>query len=81
MAVVTTPIVDAPDVLLTETADDATGDLVEYKLVCTIPVHVTVYRKSGNPWRDAFVDPGTYTYEAGGPVRNISDLARIEVGW
>ena len=81
MAIVTDPLVIAPDVLLTVIADDVTDDLVQFDLVCTVPVHITVWRKSGNPWRDAWVDPGSYTYEAGGPVRNWDDLAAIEVGW
>ncbi len=81
MAIATSIILKAPGVLLTVTADDVTDDLERFDLVCTVPVHVTVWRKSGNPWRDAWVEAGSYTYEAGGPVRNWSDLAGIEVGW
>ena len=81
MAIVIEILVKAPDVLLTVTADDVTDDIERFDLVCTVPVHITVYRKSDNPWRDAWVEAGTYTYEAGGPVRNWSDLSRIEVGW
>ncbi len=81
MAIVTEPLAGGPDVLLTGTWDDVTDDIVQFDLVCTIPVHITVYRKSGNPWRNAWLDPGTYVYEVGGPVRNWDDLSRIEVGW
>ncbi len=81
MAIATSIILKAPGVLLTVTADDVTEDLERFDLVCTIPVHVTVYRKLGNPWRDAWVEAGSYTYEASGPVRNWDDLAGIEVGW
>ncbi len=81
MAIVTEPHFGAPGVVLTVTDDDVTDDIERFDLVCTIPVHLTVYRKSGNPWRDVWVEAGSYTYEAGGPVRNWSDLGRIEVGW
>ncbi len=83
MAVITTTIVKSGDdlVLLTVTFDDVTNDLVQYDLVCTVPTHITAYRKTGNPWRDATVDPGSYVYPAGGPVQDLNDLSRIEVGW
>ncbi len=83
MAVTTSIIAGSggDSVLLTVTDDDVTDDIVQFDLVCTIPVHITVYRKSGSPWRNATVAPGSYTYEAGGPVRNWDDLSRIEIGW
>ncbi len=88
MAIVTTPLAKGPDVALTVTEDftgdpeTTTGDLIQFDLVCTVPVHITLYRKAtGNPWRDATVQPGSYTYESGGPVQSLDDLERIEVGW
>lgn len=88
MALVTTRLSDIDEglVQLFVTYDDAVdadgewvGALDSFRLLTSIPVTLQVVKRNGQPWKTVAVDPGDYTYPAGGPVRTWDDLSRISL--
>ncbi len=83
MAVVTDRIVYLSTSLgpctLTVTYDDVTGALDRFRLVTPVEVSVTLRRGGGAMWWEARVPPGDHVRAAGGPVRNIDDIATMGV--
>jgi hypothetical protein len=55
-------------------------DLIRFDLVTDRDLVGEIYRgNSPNPWT-LTVAPGSYSYDAGGPIRTVSDARRIWVG-
>ncbi len=65
--------------ILTVTYDDITGALDRFRLVTPVEVSITLRRGGGTMWWDARVLPGDHVRAAGGPVRNIDDIATMGV--
>ncbi len=45
-------------------------------------ITIHLWRKQGqskSPWRSETLDPGVYTYQAGGPVKTFGDIASWQV--
>jgi hypothetical protein len=51
--------------------------LIRFNLVCTVPVHIKLWRTSQIPWREFTLPPGSYEYPAGGPVQKMSDITYV----
>jgi hypothetical protein len=54
-------------------------DLIRFDLVAEVDLIGEIWRGgSPNPWRTLTVTPGSYTFDAGGPVKTVKDIRR---GW
>ena len=64
---------------LTATYDDVTLAITRFNLTCSKAVEVKVWRTGQTPWREFTVTPGSYQYDAGGPVQNWSDITLVRL--
>jgi len=79
MAVVTTRLASCGTSYLEATYDDISGNLTSFHAVATEPIHVWVWRANGTVWQEGDVGPGEVTFNAGGPIRNLSDVPTISL--
>ncbi len=76
MAEVTVQLVKTGGTLLTVTFDDETEVLDRFDLVTDRQTRIELWRNSNNAWRDFVLEAGDYTWQAGGPVRDLDDIQR-----
>ena len=67
------------DASLTATWDDVTLALTRFNLTTAATVEVKLWRTGQTPWREFTLPPGSYQYDAGGPVQNWSDITLIRL--
>lgn len=79
MAEVTRQLMQIDGAVLTCTFDDVTLALTRFNLEATRSVHIILWRTGKTPWRDFVLPPGSYQYDAGGPVTNWTDIDRFEL--
>lgn len=65
---------------LSVTYDDVTLALDSFHMSTPVEAIVQLRRGNGATWWDVRVPAGEHTQRAGGPVRNLADVAEIRVG-